>query len=99
MNIAKQVIVLIGENTKYHTKYIQWEIELAKEMSLPIIVANLDCCNRCNDSLCHPSLKMIDSIMHVPFGPHEIKFAIDNFSSKPNNPEKRGHSWYYKKFD
>ena len=99
MNIAKQVLVLIGQKTKYHTKYIQWEIDLAEEKGIPIIVVNLDGYNGCNSSLCHPSLKITDSIMHVPFGPYEIKFALDNFHSKPNNPSKNGHSWYYSQYD
>ena len=41
MKSTDQVIVLVGESTKYLYKYVRWEIELAKELDLPIIVINL----------------------------------------------------------
>jgi hypothetical protein len=41
MSKAKQVIVIVGESTKNLRKFVAWEIELAKEKGLPIVVVNL----------------------------------------------------------
>ncbi len=98
MSKAKHVVVLIGEYTKYHTKYIEWEIELAKEKNLPIIVANLDGKNECNTTLCPLALKNIPCVLHVPFSPNKIKYALDNFPNyhKENHLKSRSHSLRYK---
>ena len=39
---AKQMILLVGENTKYLKKFVPWEIELARKKDIPIIVVNLN---------------------------------------------------------
>lgn len=39
---TKQVIVLVGENTKNLYKFVRWEIEVAIDLKLPIIAVNLD---------------------------------------------------------
>lgn len=41
MSSAKQVIVVIGENTKNLYRFVRWEIELAIAKGLPVIVVNL----------------------------------------------------------
>jgi cellobiose-specific phosphotransferase system component IIB len=42
MRNSDQVLVLVGEKTKHMYKYVRWEIELAREMGIPIIVVNLN---------------------------------------------------------
>ena len=39
---SKQVIVLVGINTKYKYRYVRWEIEAAQDLELPIVVVNLN---------------------------------------------------------
>src|SRR6266849_4005785 len=39
---AKQMVLLVGENTKGLRKFVPWEIELARKKDIPIIVANLN---------------------------------------------------------
>lgn len=100
MDSATQVLVLIGERTRYHTKYIKWEIELANEKGLPIIVVNLDGSNYCNNFICHPSLKSIPYVVHVPFGVDEVKYALENFSTEYYKTDDRAsHERYYSCFD
>jgi hypothetical protein len=41
---AKQGIVLVGEKTKNLYRFVRWEIELAIEKDLPIVVVNLRSC-------------------------------------------------------
>src|ERR1700682_1254523 len=42
MQASKQVVVLVGESTKNLRKFVGWEIDLAVELGLPIIVVNLN---------------------------------------------------------
>lgn len=80
MKSTDQVIVLVGESTKYLYKYVRWEIELAKELNLPIIVVNLNNKKTIDDSLCPPILKNANAI-HIPFKLNAIKYSLDNFPS------------------
>lgn len=78
MKNSKQAIVLIGESTKNLHRFVRWEIELALEMDLPIIAANLDGSRECNNTLCPPILRKVKAV-HVSFGLKIIKYALDNF--------------------
>src|SRR5262249_28501717 len=39
---SKQMILLVGKNTKYLRKFVPWEIQLARKKDIPILVANLN---------------------------------------------------------
>lgn len=41
-NNSKLFIILIGEHTRYLTKFVKWEIEVAIRLNLPIIAVNLN---------------------------------------------------------
>lgn len=75
---AKQVIVLIGDKTKYLYKYVRWELEISQELKLPIIAVNLNGDRIQNDKTCPPIIK--DTlVVHIPFRLKIIKYALDNF--------------------
>lgn len=78
MKSASQVIVLIGESTKYLYKYVRWEIELALELDLPIIAVNLNKTRNIDNSLCPPILKSQNAI-HISFNLKIIQFSLDEF--------------------
>lgn len=78
MKSASQVIVLIGESTKYLYKYVRWEIELALELGLPIIVVNLNNSRLIDNNLCPPILKSKNAI-HVSYNLKIIKYSLDAF--------------------
>jgi hypothetical protein len=81
MSKAKQVIVLIGENTKSLRKFVQWEIELAKDKDLPIIAVNLKKDQRQKDfDLCQTGLQNHCAI-HVEFKMKIIQYALDGWPS------------------
>ena len=42
MNKSKAFVLLVGESTKHLHKYVGWEIDLAVELGLPIVVVNLN---------------------------------------------------------
>ncbi len=76
---AKQVIVLVGESTRYLHKYVGWEIDLAKEKSLPIIVVNLKEGQRSVDAERCPASLRAHCAVHVDFRMNIIKYALDHW--------------------
>lgn len=78
MKSAKQVIVLVGQSTKFLYKYVRWELELAKELDLPIIVVNLNGLREIDADLCPPTLKQKNAI-HVSFNLKIIKYSLDYY--------------------
>lgn len=97
MNNAKQVIVLVGDNTKNLYKYVRWEIEVALSLGLPIIAVNLDKSNTENPKT--PAiLKNRAYFVSVPFSLKKIKHALDYFPAEFNNnkqsaPDPRHYDW------
>lgn len=75
---SKQVLVLIGDNTKYKTKYVRWEIEAAQRLDLPIIAVNLNKKHSYNPDFC-PTLLKDKCVIHVSINKDIIKYALDHF--------------------
>ncbi|MBU3015660.1 TIR domain-containing protein [Poseidonibacter lekithochrous] len=84
---TKQVLVLVGDNTKFLYKFVRWEIDIAISMDIPIIAVNL---NKINGShkMTPPILKKTSYFLSVPFELHKIKYSLDNF---PTNYLKNKH--------
>lgn len=78
MKNSKIMIVLVGEKTRYLYKYVRWEMELALENDIPIIVANLNGKNGIDGNLCPPILRG-KPVVHVPFKQKSIMFALENW--------------------
>ena len=77
---AKQVIVLVGESTKNLYRFVRWELDIAIELGLPIIVANLNGLRQMDSERCPPILKGKDAV-HVSFKMKIIQKAMDDFAS------------------
>jgi len=75
---AKQVVVIVGENTKNPYRFVRWEIETALDLKLPIVVTYLNGKRSVDVALCPPILKGKDAI-HVAFKMKIIKHAMDYF--------------------
>lgn len=91
------LVVLVGKDTRWLYKYVRWELELALDMGLPIIVVNLDGSRQLNDKLCPPILRN-ECVMHVAFKAKIIKHALDNWPSQyrsMNSAQKQKGWWYY----
>jgi hypothetical protein len=39
---SKQMLLLVGEKTRFLRKFVPWEIELARKKDIPIVVVNLN---------------------------------------------------------
>lgn len=80
---AKLMIVLIGESTKYLTKFVRWEMEQALQRDLPIVAVNLSMINGVDDGRCPPIIRN-ELCLHIPFKQRAIEWAIDNWIAKHN---------------
>jgi len=87
MTNSKLAIVLVGELTKTKYKFVKFEMDVALEMEIPIIVVNLNKKKRIDKELCPPVLRE-QLVMHIPFGNSKgekakdiIKFTMDEWPS------------------
>lgn len=89
-------ILLVGKSTQYLYKFVRWEIEVAIELGLPIIVVNLDNKRSINSNLCPPILRN-ELAVHVPFGHRIIDYAIRNWPSSSRQYREKGDTgpYYY----
>jgi hypothetical protein len=81
---AKQVIVLIGDETKHHHRFARWEIDTALNLDLPIIAVNLNNLREMDEELCPPILRSTYSV-HISFKMRIFKYALDYFPDEYNN--------------
>ncbi len=94
---TKQMIVLVGENTKNLYKFVRWEMEVGISLDIPIIAANLDKATKATAKT--PAiLKDTAYFVNVPFGPRKIKHALNNFPSyyeknKHKTPASLHYNW------
>lgn len=87
---SKSFIVLIGEKTKYLTKFVRWEMEVALRLGLPIIGVNLNGSRR-QDDRCPPAIR--DGLaVYVSFNPGIIKHAMLNWPGEAEGLKRNGVS-------
>ncbi len=95
---SKAFVLLVGESTRYLTKFVKWEIEQAIKLDLPIIVVNLNGKRSMDENRCPPVLR--DSLaIHVSFNQSIIRYALDNWSDSHQKHRQQQHDgpYYYKK--
>jgi len=76
---AKQMILLVGEKTKYLRKFVPWEIELARKKDIPIIVVNLNKKRVYDSGLCPTAVGSTVYTIHVSFNVKIIQHTLDSF--------------------
>lgn len=91
---AKQVIVLIGENTKNLFRFVRWEMEIAQKLDLPVVAVNLDKKRSYVEARC-PAILKDQYVVHVSFQAKIIQYALDHFpdeyAKRPQNAEGNRH--------
>jgi hypothetical protein len=92
---ADQAIVLIGDETRSHHRFVRWEMEVALGLDLPIIAVNLNNMRQMDSDLCPPILRK-EYVVHVPFKMRIIKYALDNFPAEYHRrgPDEKGARVY-----
>ncbi|MCX5890118.1 MAG: TIR domain-containing protein [Deltaproteobacteria bacterium] len=92
---AKQVIVLVGEQTKNLYRFVRWELEITLNLNLPIVAVNLNGKREYDPERCPPILRG-RYIVHVPFKANIIQYALDNFPDEyaRHDPKEVGDRHY-----
>ena len=77
---SKQLVVLVGANTKYLTKFVKWELEVALRLGLPIIGVNLNGARKMDDR-CPPTIRD-QLVAYVSFNHNIIEHTMDNWADE-----------------
>lgn len=78
MNAAKLLVLLVGTNTKFHHKFVRWEVEIALEAGIPIVVCNINGKRTVDFNLC-PAILHDKLAIHVPFQADILQFAFNDW--------------------
>jgi hypothetical protein len=76
MERADAFVLLVGESTRYLRKYVGWEIDLALELGLPLIVVNLNNKVGIDGERCPARLRRACAV-HIPFKLAAIRYALN----------------------
>ncbi|NNU65103.1 TIR domain-containing protein [Rhizobium sp. WYCCWR 11152] len=90
---SKLLVVLIGDNTRYLTKFVKWEMEVALRLGLPIVGVNLNG-NRSRDDLCPPTIRD-ELAVYVPFGVKIVEHAMANWPASHATFKAEGKTGNY----
>ena len=102
MKNSTAVVVLVGEKTKNLYKYVRWELELALELGLPIIVANLNEKNRQDKDRCPAIIRDKGCVVHIPYKLAALKHAMANWPNEFRGmslADRAGGARHYSQFD
>lgn len=80
---SKLLVVLIGANTRYLTKFVKWELEVAVRLGLPIIGVNLNG-SRLMDDRCPPTIRD-QLVVYTSFNHNIIEYAMNNWPTNFQN--------------
>jgi hypothetical protein len=75
---SSAVLILVGKKTKNLYKFVRWELDLALELGLPIIVVNLNDKRDIDRNLCPPIIQDACAV-HIPFKLAAIRHALDKW--------------------
>ena len=88
---TKVFVLLVGSQTKYHYKFVKWEIELAQSLNLPIIVVNLNGARSIDNDNCPPILKG-QVALHVSFNAKILEKALGEWETSHYEQLRQGKS-------
>lgn len=77
---SKLLVVLIGASTKYLTKFVKWEMEVALHLGLPIIGVNLNGSRQMDDRC--PSTIRDQLVVYTSFNHNIIEHAMDHWPAE-----------------
>ncbi|MBL7665826.1 MAG: TIR domain-containing protein [Bacteriovoracaceae bacterium] len=91
MNATKILVLLVGTSTKFHHKYVRWEVEIALEAGIPIIVCNVSGTRKMDKDLC-PAILKNKLAIHIPFQLDIFQYALDNWPALHTKYKSEGKS-------
>lgn len=93
MDNSKVFVLLIGEKTRYLTKFVKWEIETALRLKLPIIAVNLNGSKK-SDDLCPSSLEN-ELVVFIPYNKLMMQHTLENWPQKHYQYLRQGKIGHY----
>jgi hypothetical protein len=78
LNNSKLFILLIGDQTKFLTKFVRWELEQAVKQEIPIIAVNLNGKREMDPNKCPPLIKD-ELVLHISFNQKILEKAINEW--------------------
>ena len=86
---TKVFVVLVGEKTRYLTKFVKWEMEQALSLRLPLIAVNLNGMRQMDQGRCPPTIR--DSLcMHISFNPAIVQYALERWPDQHGTERMKG---------
>jgi MTH538 TIR-like domain (DUF1863) len=90
---SKLFLILIGESTRYLTKFVKWEIETAISLNLPLIGINING-SRQRDDRCPPAMREALAV-YVPFNEKIITYAMKDWPGSHGQYERKSFGGPY----
>lgn len=96
LNNSKVLVVLIGESTRYLTKFVRWEMEQALDLDLPVIGVNLNGMRQQDPDLCPPVIRD-ELAVYVSFNASIMQHALENWPANHASLRTQGKTgaFYY----
>ena len=93
---TKVFVILVGSQTRFHYKFVKWEIEQAIKLDLPIIVINLNGSRSIDNDNCPPILRH-ELALHISFNSKIIEKALSAWEILHSDYRKQGKTgdFYY----
>ena len=88
---TKIFIVLIGQSTRYHYKFVRWEMEQALGLDIPIIAVNLNGKRLRDEDLCPPIIRD-ELAIHISFNARIVQHALEYWSTEYYDLKREGIS-------
>lgn len=94
---TKVFVVLIGERTRYLTRFVRWEMEQALKLGLPIIGVNLNGLRSRDEARCPPTIRE-ELAIYISFNAAILQFALEHWPDSHRAHLARGESgpFFYK---
>lgn len=94
MQNSAVALVLVGEKTRNLYRFVRWEMELALELGLAVVVANLNEKRSMDRDRCPPILRDATAV-HVAFKMRIIKYALDSWPAEFRRLRSDSGARYY----
>jgi hypothetical protein len=94
MRNSKNFILLVGERTRYLTKFVRWEIEQAVSRDMTFIVVNLNGLRSMDSEKC-PLLAQQNLAVHISFNASIMQYALDHWPKSYETHKRQGESGPY----
>lgn len=97
MRNSRIFVLLVGERTRYLTKFVDWEIQQAIKRALPMIVVNLNGTRGLDETRC-PARARQTLAVHIPFSAAIMQHALDHWPDEFERLRLAGRTgaFYYK---